>query len=63
MYKRQGVNVSSVLIAAATFIILYLLDIQNWLGLSFSVITGLAAGIIIGQATEYYTSHLSLIHI
>ena len=52
-----GVNVSSVLIAAATFIILYLLDIQNWLGLSFSVITGLAAGIIIGQATEYYTSH------
>ena len=52
-----GTNVSAVLIAAATFGILYLLEIDNWLGLSFSVITGLAAGVIIGQATEYYTSH------
>ncbi len=52
-----GVNVSSILIAAATFPILYLLGIENWVGLSFSVITGLVAGIIIGQATEYYTSH------
>ena len=51
-----GVNFSSVLIALATFGILYLLGIQNWLGLSFSVITGLAAGIVIGQATEYYTT-------
>ena len=53
----RGVNVSSALIAAATFGILYLLDIENWVGLSCSVITGLVAGIIIGQATEYYTSH------
>ena len=52
-----GTNVSAVLIAAATFAILYLLGINNWLGLSFSVISGLAAGVIIGQATEYYTSH------
>ena len=52
-----GTNVSAVLIAIATFIILYLLGIENWLGLSFSVISGLAAGVIIGQATEYYTSH------
>lgn len=52
-----GVNFSSLLIAGATFGILYLLGIQNWLGLSCSVITGLVAGIIIGQATEYYTSH------
>lgn len=52
-----GVNVSSVLIAGATFAILYILGIENWVGLSFSVITGLVAGIIIGQATEYYTSH------
>ncbi|MBQ6063454.1 MAG: sodium-translocating pyrophosphatase [Prevotella sp.] len=52
-----GTNVSAVLIAVATFIILYLLGIENWLGLSFSVISGLAAGVIIGQATEYYTSH------
>ena len=51
-----GTNVSACLIAVATFIILYLLGIENWLGLSFSVISGLAAGVIIGQATEYYTS-------
>ena len=52
-----GTNISAVLIAIATFAILYLLDVNNWLGLSFSVISGLAAGVIIGQATEYYTSH------
>ena len=52
-----GTNISAVLIAGATFAILYLLGIENWLGLSFSVISGLAAGVIIGQATEYYTSH------
>ena len=52
-----GTNVSAVLIAVATFLILNLLQIENWLGVSFSVITGLAAGVIIGQATEYYTSH------
>jgi K(+)-stimulated pyrophosphate-energized sodium pump len=52
-----GTNVSALLIAVASFAILYLLDIENWIGLSFSVITGLAAGVIIGQATEYYTSH------
>lgn len=51
-----GTNVSAALIAVATFAILYLLGIENWLGLSFSVISGLVAGVIIGQATEYYTS-------
>lgn len=51
-----GTNVSAGLIAVATFVILYLLGIENWLGLSFSVISGLVAGVIIGQATEYYTS-------
>lgn len=52
-----GTNVSAALIAVATFVILYLLQIDNWVGISFSVITGLVAGVIIGQATEYYTSH------
>ncbi len=54
---NRGVNVSAVLIAGATFGILYLLGFSNWVGLSFSVIAGLVAGIIIGQGTEYYTSH------
>ena len=51
-----GTNLSAALIAVATFIILYLLGMENWLGLSMSVITGRAAGVIIGQATEYFTS-------
>ena len=52
-----GTNTSAVLIAFATFLILYVLGLDNWLGLSFSVISGLTAGVIIGQATEFYTSH------
>ena len=52
-----GTNLSAGLIAIATFIILYLLQIENWLGVSFSVVSGLVAGVVIGQATEYYTSH------
>lgn len=51
-----GTNLSSVLIAAATFGILYWLDLDNWAMISCSVITGLIVGIIIGQSTEYYTS-------
>lgn len=54
---NRGVNASAILIAGSTFLILYLLGFSNWLGLSFSVIAGLLAGIIIGQATEYFTSH------
>ena len=52
-----GTNTSAVLIAFATFLILYGLGLDNWVGLSFSVISGLTAGVIIGQATEFYTSH------
>ncbi|MBR6180267.1 MAG: sodium-translocating pyrophosphatase [Prevotella sp.] len=52
-----GTNASAILIAIASFVILYLLQIENWLGVSFSVVTGLVAGVIIGQGTEYYTSH------
>ncbi len=52
----RGVNASAALIAVFTFVILYGLQIQNWLGISFSVIVGLLSGIIIGQSTEYYTS-------
>ncbi len=54
---NRGVNASALLIAVFTFGILYLLGFENWVGLSFSVISGLLAGIIIGQGTEYFTSH------
>ncbi len=52
-----GVNFSSLIIAVFAFAILYLLKIENWLGVSFSVVTGLVAGIVIGKTTEFYTSH------
>mgnify|MGYP001271609340 FL=1 len=54
---NRGVNTSAALIAVATFFVFYLLKFENWVGLSFSVIAGLLAGIVIGQATEYFTSH------
>lgn len=54
---NRGVNVSALLIAILSFVILHTLGFENWLGLSFSVIAGLLAGIIIGQGTEYFTSH------
>ena len=52
-----GTNLSSALIIAATFGIMYLLDMPNWQWISCSVIVGLLVGVVIGQATEYYTSH------
>lgn len=52
----RGTNVAAVFIAVFTFVILYFLRLDNWLGISFSVLSGLAAGVIIGQAAEYYTS-------
>lgn len=52
-----GVNLSAALIAAASFAILYLLRMPNWAWIAGSVVIGLIAGVIIGQATEYYTSH------
>lgn len=51
-----GTNLSSALIVGATFLILWLLEIPNWINLSFAVVVGLLVGIVIGQATEYYTS-------
>ena len=51
-----GTNLSSVLIVVATFGILYALGIENWVNLSLAVVVGLLVGIVIGQATEYYTS-------
>lgn len=52
-----GTNLSAILIAIATFFIFKLLDFANWWQLSLSVISGLLAGVVIGKATEYYTSH------
>ena len=52
----RGTNTSAVLIAVATFAIFSALELPNAVGLAGSVISGLVAGVIIGKATEYYTS-------
>ncbi|BDF53699.1 putative K(+)-stimulated pyrophosphate-energized sodium pump [Odoribacteraceae bacterium] len=51
----RGINVSSLLIVGASFLVIYLLGLSYWI--CGSVIVGLVTGIIIGKATEYYTSH------
>ena len=59
----RGTNTAAVLIAIATFGIMYFLfgketgEYANmWWQTSLSVVVGLLAGVIIGKATEYYTS-------
>lgn len=52
-----GTNLSACLIAVLTFAVFYVLGFSNWWQLSLSVIAGLLSGVIIGKATEYYTSH------
>ncbi len=53
---NRGINFSGVLIALASLGVLYVLDINNWLGLWGSIMIGLVVGIAIGKVTEYYTS-------
>lgn len=53
----RGTNLSAGLIAVVSFGIFYMLGFENWWQLSLSVIFGLFSGVIIGKATEYYTSH------
>ncbi len=51
-----GVNMSAGLIVVASFLVLYYLDLPNYLGLWGAIVTGLLAGIAIGQSTEYFTA-------
>lgn len=52
----RGTNLSSLLIVGATYLILWLLQLQNWALIGCSVVVGLLVGVVIGQSTEYYTS-------
>ena len=55
----RGTNTAAILIAAATFGIFAFLfgtETNQWWQVSLSVVVGLLAGVIIGKATEYYTS-------
>ena len=51
-----GTNLSSLLIVGASFLLLWLLGLDCWWQMGCTVAVGLAVGIVIGQATEYYTS-------
>ena len=56
----RGTNTAAILIAVATFGIMYVLFKDStdivWWQVSLSVVVGLLAGVIIGKSTEYYTS-------
>ncbi len=53
---NKGINFSSVLIAIFSALVLWALNIENWLGIWGSIMIGLVVGIAIGKVTEYYTS-------
>jgi K(+)-stimulated pyrophosphate-energized sodium pump len=53
----RGLYVSSVGIALLAIPILYILEIPNMWPVFISILVGLVVGVIIGKATEYYTSH------
>lgn len=53
---RRGTYIASVLVAISAFFIVRLVLGENNLGIYFSILSGLIAGILIGYFTEYYTS-------
>ena len=53
---RRGTYIASVLVAVSAFFIVKLILGENNLGIYFSILSGLIAGILIGYFTEYYTS-------
>jgi K(+)-stimulated pyrophosphate-energized sodium pump len=52
----RGTNISSALIMVFSWVVLYVLELDNIWGIWGAIVTGLITGIIIGRATEYYTS-------
>jgi K(+)-stimulated pyrophosphate-energized sodium pump len=53
---EKGINISSILIVGASFLILKWLALPNYVGIWGSIVVGLLTGIVIGKATAYYTS-------
>ena len=53
----QGINLSTIAIVGATFVIVFMLMGWSHLGVALSVIVGLVAGWLIGKWTEYSTSN------
>jgi K(+)-stimulated pyrophosphate-energized sodium pump len=52
----RGINLSSLLIFIASFFILKWLGLPNYTGIWGAIVVGLITGIVIGKATEYFTS-------
>ena len=52
----RGTNLSAILIAVSSFFIIWLCLGMERIGLYFSILAGLLAGVLIGKFTEYYTS-------
>ncbi len=52
----RGINIAAVGIAVLSLPLVYLIGVANPLGIWSTIIIGLAVGIIIGRATEYFTS-------
>ncbi|MAF12126.1 sodium-translocating pyrophosphatase [Candidatus Poribacteria bacterium] len=53
----RSINLSSLAIAVAAIGVLHLLGLPDMWNVWGAIVVGLVAGIIIGKATEYYTSH------
>lgn len=53
---NTGINTTAVLILVFAWVILYLLDFDNVWGIWLAMVVGLLVGIVIGKATEYFTS-------
>lgn len=58
---RKGVLISSILVIIAAFILVWFVLGREHIGIFFAIVSGLFAGILIGQFTEYNTSD-SYIH-
>ena len=53
---RRGTNLSAVLIAVVSFLLIFFILGKEHIGLYFAVLAGLVAGVLIGFFTEYFTS-------
>ncbi|RMG91097.1 MAG: sodium-translocating pyrophosphatase [Chloroflexi bacterium] len=53
----RGLYGSSIGIAVLSLPVVYLLELPNAFAVWISIVTGLVVGIVVGKATEYYTSH------
>jgi len=53
---RKGIFISSFIVAVAAYFLIKTVLGMEYIGIAWSIITGLVAGILIGLCTEYFTS-------